>query len=65
MIASGVPLVVFGVGSWFAWLVLWPTFYFSWFFLYCIAGHAFLYGPHLFVFGFVDIIKALVRLKRK
>ena len=58
MLASGLPLFVFGVNSWVIWIILWLVFLFSFLVLYILAGHALIYGPHLFVFGFLDLASA-------
>jgi hypothetical protein len=61
MLASGIPLFVFGVDGWLAWLLLWPIFLFSFLVLYMLGGHAPIYGPHLFIYGFIDLARAPFR----
>ena len=59
MLASGIPLFVFGVeGVWLR-IILWAIFLFSLIVLYMLGGHAPLYGPHLFIFGFIELASSV------
>ena len=55
MLISGIPLFVYGVDSAAIAVLLWCVFLFSLFILYIVAGHALIYGPHLFIAGFLDL----------
>jgi len=61
MLATGIPLFAFGVQSVVLWLLLWIVFLFSLVILYIVAGHALLYGPHLFIFGFAELLSSPFR----
>ena len=55
MLASGIPLFLYGFDSFALSVFLWLVFLFSFLVLYILGGHALIYGPHLFIFGFIAL----------
>ena len=64
MVASGIPLFGLGVHVWWLAVPLWIIFLFSFSILYVAGGHAFTYGPHLFIFGFINLARGCLKWLR-
>ncbi len=56
MLIRGIPLFAFGIENWVISFALWAIFIFSFLVLYVLGGHALIYGPHLFIYGFADLL---------